>query len=658
MQAKTDIVRAAPCHNGSGPSSKEGGCRAVNRVQFADVMNQAATGTSEPVLNPKTGGEPQSSGSERKDAILREPETGQDPIAFLSLSVGPDNEVPNFPAAIGTSPNEFSILSQELPPASVLLAEDRPNRAAAPSHETRPKQIADAADIDRSVNERQVNVTPCGLAAPGKPEPMRNLRTAGELKFTDTKSRDTTVREIKTGQAPLAFLSLLIKPDNVAPNLPAAITASPRRISGGSPELLPVLAPIVAERPNLLAARTIETEPKPVELAADIDQPPTMERQANATAVMPSPMRTAKTGGEPKSAGMKINDATAHEFKTGQAPLASLALPLNPDNEAANLPAAVTASPRRISGGFPERLAVPVPIAAVRPNWEKVQTHEDVPKRIEHAADIDQPPSTKGQANAAPGGRVAVEVLPTTAAAAIDRRESKAHVVMASRPVEARTMPRVQITLADHGTPNGRENTKHESLSESGEGKTPIGAPQGVPAPLSITTISPARQIAHHIAGIAAAPLMRPEQVLELSPHNAQLKTLHLVLHPEVLGSVRIVMHLRGGALQLTIETETAGAARVIEQDRDLLDQLLGEAGFEAAATAIAVTVRDQATASQAVEQRADPALSQLNGGSPGREGRGQHAGRFSPTPEHGSTGDDNSSSPRPADDPRRGIYV
>ena len=252
------------------------------------------------------------------------------------------------------------------------------------------------------------------------------------------------------------------------------------------------------------------------------------------------------------------------------------------------------------------------------------------------------------------------------------------------QPIETAVQPAMKKPRVEAGLPTknsssaaiasvsriveGLTNNGKKSAGEGAEDRT-TGAPPAAtakpdlaahssPASTMALNASPALQIADFVAEAVSPPAlpMDPERVR--MSHDAQMRTLELVLHPETIGRVRVSLYLRGQSLGVKIEAKSAETARVIEQDRSLLGRLLSEAGFQLSAADIRVEVQAPARDPAAQEQSAYQPGRAMSEGDRGQSGSSHDAeSTFSASETRNESGDKSSLQDR-AGDSRSGVYV
>ncbi len=268
----------------------------------------------------------------------------------------------------------------------------------------------------------------------------------------------------------------------------------------------------------------------------------------------------------------------------------------------------------------------------------KVAAAPDVAAAEELAA----PPVPRGRPVEGDMARGAALPDQVTAAA-----EPAAPPVPRGRPVE-RDVPRGAV-LPDQAT-------AAKPVSDRGV-NTPDGA---------AIAAAPVQQLA---TAIAETRRMAPPQPAAAAPdtpvthQSSVVKTLRLQLHPADLGAVTVAMRLSGDAIELRIEAETESAFRLIGRDRQALQALVAQAGYDVGDAQIAVVLRSDDGGLNLLAQPAanPPATPDSSGGtsgmlwgSPRQREDGQATGRQDRDKESADAAIEHPST----DDRRRGLFV
>jgi Flagellar hook-length control protein FliK len=107
-------------------------------------------------------------------------------------------------------------------------------------------------------------------------------------------------------------------------------------------------------------------------------------------------------------------------------------------------------------------------------------------------------------------------------------------------------------------------------------------------APLSLVTQF-ARAVATGLEGLVqgAAPINANGLA---DPRQDVVKNLQLRLHPADLGEIKVGMHLRGDELHLKIEVTTKEVQAILQNDKQVLRELIGKAGYDIADASILIS--------------------------------------------------------------------
>ena len=75
------------------------------------------------------------------------------------------------------------------------------------------------------------------------------------------------------------------------------------------------------------------------------------------------------------------------------------------------------------------------------------------------------------------------------------------------------------------------------------------------------------------------------------APRDTVVKSIQLRFHPEDLGKINVTMHLRGDELKLKIEVTSHQTEALLRKDHELLQNLMGRAGYDVPEASVVITV-------------------------------------------------------------------